>query len=553
MTSRFGKKPDGLDARFSRVLMIGLDGATFDVLRPLMQQGLMPNLAALTEEGTSGVLESTRPPITPAAWTTFMTGKGPGKHGIIDFLRYDPESNRLVFNNNQKINQKTPTIWQILSEKRYRVGSINVPMTYPPEQVNGFMISGFDTPTGKDFTWPKELQSEILSRYPDYTHEKKWERKALGGDKLFADNLRYISQSFDRGVELANFCGEKYGWDVMMVLFKLVDNLQHKAWRYLDPRTRDMDPDRHRMTVECFARLDGAIGRLRALAEDNKATILIMSDHGHGSLDAKAQPNLLLANWGYLSLRSNLARAQTRGAVWWRRLTRSKNGQPAASVGELDHDLAFDWSKTQACVLHAGIYGYLYINLKGRQKHGIVDESRYDSLRDEIRNRLLAATCRDRDGNEMKIFPEVYNTEDLYGCRRKDYPWMPDLLLAPADGLAVVKKIRGSSPVRWVPLDRLEGTHRLDGIFIAQGPGIAAGKKIHAHIEDIAPTVLAGLGERVPKDMDGNVLSAIFDEPVEVHYEPPVERKIDEHDTAAMTQRQMEEVADRLGALGYLD
>ena len=104
-----------------------------------------------------------------------------------------------------------------------------------------------------------------------------------------------------------------------------------------------------------------------------------------------------------------------------------------------------------------------------------------------------------------------------------------------------------------MPSRRSRGTHRLEGIFIAQGPGIAAGKKIHAHIEDIAPTVLAGLGERVPKDMDGNVLSAIFDEPVEVHYEPPVERKIDEHDTAAMTQRQMEEVADRLGALGYLD
>ena len=547
------KQPDGLDSRFSRVLMIGLDGATFDVLEPLMRQGVMPKLAALTAGGTAGILESTRPPITPAAWTTFMTGKGPGKHGIIDFLRYDPETNQLVFNNNQKINQKTPTIWQILSEKQYRVGSINVPMTYPPEQVNGFMISGFDTPTGKDFTWPKELQREILAKYPDYTHEKKWERKALGGEKVFAENLKYISQSFDRGVELARFCGDKYGWDVMMVLFKLVDNLQHKAWRYLDPRTRDASPERHRMTIDCFARLDVAIGKLWALAQEKDATVLIMSDHGHGSLDAKAQPNLLLANWGYLSLRSNIARAKTRGAVWWRRLTRSKNGSPVAAAGALDHDLAFDWSGTKACVLHAGIYGYLYINLKGRQKHGIVDPSDYERLRAELRDKLLAATCRDRDGREMRIFPEVHITEELYGCTRDDYPWMPDLLLAPADGLAVVKKIRGSSPVRWVPLDRLEGTHRLDGIFIANGPGIASGKKIHAHIEDIAPSVLAGLGERVPKDMDGKVLSGMFDEPVEVHYEPPQERKVDEKEPGVLTQRQMEEVADRLGALGYLD
>src|SRR5262245_49201659 len=100
--------------------MIGLDGATFDVLGPLMERGLMPNLKALAVGGASGILESTKPPITPAAWTTFMTGKGPGKHGIIDFLRYDPEANRLIFNNNQKIRQKT--IWSILSDKRYRVG-----------------------------------------------------------------------------------------------------------------------------------------------------------------------------------------------------------------------------------------------------------------------------------------------------------------------------------------------------------------------------------------------------------------------------------------------
>ncbi len=535
---------------FSRVLMIGLDGATFDVLGPLMADGAMPNLASLVAGGTSGVLESTRPPITPAAWTTFMTGKGPGKHGIIDFLRYDPTTNRLTFNNNQKISQKT--IWQILSDKEYRVGSINVPMTFPPEPVNGFMISGFDTPSGQDFTYPKELQAEILAKHPDYTHEKKWERKALGGDRIFAKNLEYISQSFERGYELARFCGGKYGWDVMMVLFKLVVNLQHKAWRYLDPRTRDSSPHRERLTRECFSKLDIVLGKLKALADEAGATVLIMSDHGHGSLDGKAQPNLLLSEWGYLSLRNNLARVKTRGTVWWRRLTKSKNGSPAGQLNELDHDLAVDWSQTRACVLHAGIYGFLYINLKGRQPHGIVDPSDYESLRDEIRQRLLSANCLDRDGQKMQVFTDVFLSEELYGCSRFDYPWMPDLLLAPSDGLAVVKKIRGKEPVRWVPLDRLEGTHRLDGIFVAHGPTIAAGKKIRAHIADIAPTLLAGLGERVPKDMDGRVLTRIFARPVSVEYEPPQERKVEELEPT-LTKRQMQEVASRLGDLGYLD
>jgi predicted AlkP superfamily phosphohydrolase/phosphomutase len=538
-------------APFSRVLLVGLDGATFDVLDPLMANGAMPQLKSLIEGGSSGVLESTKPPITPAAWTTFMTGKGPGKHGIIDFLRYDPTNNRLFFNNNQKISQKT--IWQILSDKHYKVGSINVPMTFPPEPVNGFMISGFDTPTGQDFTYPQELQAELLARYPDYTHEKKWERSAFGGDRLFARNLDYIGQSFQQGYELARFCGDKYGWHLMMVLFKLVDNLQHKAWRHLDPRTRDTNPRRRDLTIACLTKLDVVIGKLKRFAEDHGATIMLMSDHGHGSLDGKAQPNLLLAQWGYLGLRSNLARTKTRGQVWWRRLTKQRNGSPAEQPGDLDHDLAIDWRRTRACVLHAGIYGFLYINLKGRQPPaiGTVEPGEFESLRREIREKLLAAKCRDRSGRETTIFPEVHTTEEIYGCNRREYPWMPDLLLVPADGLAVVKKIRGRSPVRWVPLSRLEGTHRLEGVFVAHGPNIVADLKIRAHIADLTPTILAGLGERVPADMDGRVLQDIFRCPVTVQYEPPQDRKVEE--APVLSKEQMAEVARRLGDLGYLD
>ncbi len=534
----------------TRLLMVGLDGATFDVLGPAMDAGRMPNLKALIAEGVSGPLESTRPPITPAAWTTFMTGKGPGKHGILDFLRYDPVRHQLAFNNNQRISQKT--IWQILSEKGYRVGSINLPMTYPPEPVNGFMISGFDTPPGETFTYPRELQAELLSRYPDYTHEKKWERRVFGGDRLFAKNIEYIAHSFDRGYELARFCGGKYGWDVMMVLLKLVDNLQHKAWRYIDPRTRDQDPRRRDLVLDCLARLDVALGRLRGFAEENHATLMLMSDHGHGSLEGKAQPNLLLARWGYLHLRNNAARVQTRGQVWWHRFMKARDGTAGAT---LDHDLAIDWPRTRACVLHAGIYGFLYLNLKGRQPADIatVEPSEFEPLRQEIRERLLTATCIDRDGRAVRIFPEVHTPEALYGCNRADYPWMPDLLLAPADGLAVVKKIRGSTPVRWVPLRRMEGTHRLNGIFVAHGANVAAGRRITAHIADIAPTILAGLGERVLKDMDGRVLTEMFTKPVEVRYEPPQERKPSEAGEPLLTAGQMQEVATRLGDLGYLD
>ncbi|RMF74156.1 MAG: hypothetical protein D6744_14860, partial [Planctomycetota bacterium] len=216
----------GLAERF---LIIGLDGATFDVLNPMMDAGRMPALRRFIENGASGVLRSTKPPITPAAWTTFMTGKGPGRHGIVDFEKYHVATHRLEFNNTYEIREKT--LWEHLSDRGFRVGSINVPMTYPPRPVNGFMISGFETPSiDAEFTYPRELKQEILREIPDYNYRTNWRRRPLGGLDLLRENLDYISGSFEQGWRLTQFCGRKFGWDVLMIVYKLVDNLQHKAW-----------------------------------------------------------------------------------------------------------------------------------------------------------------------------------------------------------------------------------------------------------------------------------------------------------------------------------
>lgn len=537
---------------FERVLLIGLDGATWDILDPLVKQGRMPHLAGLIAGGCKGILNSTKPPITPAAWTTFMTGKGPGRHGIIDFLRYDAAAGRLSFNNYIEISGKT--IWELLSERGYKVGSINLPMTYPPRPVNGFMISGFDTPSVElDFTYPRELKAELLQRYPDYTHEKKWQRRILGGDRLFAENLGYITQSFQRGCELASFCGQRYGWDVMMVLFKLVDNLQHKAWRYLDPRTAHCNPRRAEMARQCFEKLDDAIGNLSRLAADHNASIMIMSDHGHGSLVGKVQPNLLLRQWGYLHLGAGASRFGVRGRQILRRLTGRKNAFADSNGHGVDRELAVDWSRTRACVLHAGIYGFCYLNVAGRQPTGIVPPAEYERLRDELRDRLQTATTRTPDGRVLPLFPEVHKPEELYQCERDEHAWLPDLILVPQPGLAVVRKIRGSRPVRWLPPRRIEGTHRVEGIFVSQGAGFCRGEQIHANIADIAPTLLAGLGLPVPIDMEGRVIHEVFDRPMTVAYEPPGARDVDASEKPLLTRAQEAEVAERLSDLGYLD
>ncbi|MGE0480441.1 MAG: alkaline phosphatase family protein, partial [Phycisphaerae bacterium] len=534
-----------------RVMIIGLDGATFDVLNPMMDRGRMPNLKRFIAQGAAGVLMSTRPPITPAAWTTFMTGKGPGRHGILDFEKFEVSTHTLTFNSTYEIREKT--LWELLSEKGLRVGSVNVPMTYPPKPVNGFMISGFETPSiDAEFTWPPSLKQDIFRVVPTYDYRTNWRRKAVGKKKILADNLEYISNSFDQGWNVAKFCGDKFGWDVLMVLYKLVDNLQHKAWKYLDPRTSHRYPEAAEMAAQCFARLDVVLGQLFDYATDHGATTLIMSDHGHGSLDGKAQPNLLLKRWGYLTLRSAWDQAAQRGAYWWHRLTKGKVTRFEQGNRGVDADLAVDWSRTQACVIHAGIYGFLYLNLKGRGPHGIVEPREYERLRDDLVGRLSTAMTRTPRGQSVPIFSEVHKTEQLYGCSRDDNPDLPDLLLVPHPGLAVVRKIRGRTPVRWQSEERLEGTHRIEGVLAMGGPHVRRGVRVDGNIVDMAPTVLAALGLRVPVDMEGRVITEAFDVAPVIEREPPV-RKIMEDHAEVYTEEDKKILERRLSDLGYLE
>lgn len=544
-----GRRP--LKPLAQRLLIIGLDGATFDVLDPMMAAGRMPTLKRFIEEGAAGVLHSTKPPITPAAWTTFMTGKGPGRHGIVDFEKYHVHTHELTFNSTYEIREKT--LWELLSDKGLRVGSINVPMTYPPEEVNGFMISGFETPsTDVDFTFPRELREDLLREIPNYNYRTNWQRKTFGGLDILRQNLGYICDSFDQSWRLTQYCGEKFGWDLLMVVMKLVDNLQHKAWKYLDPRFNKEYPREAELTAACFSRLDESLARLFAYAESNEAMVVIMSDHGHGSLDGKAQPNLLLEQWGYLKLRSGWQRAAQRTGHWKHRLTKGNANRFQQGSRGIERELAVDWSQTKACVMHAGIYGFLYINLKGRGPIGIVEPGDYETLRDEIARRLRAVTTRDRSGREVAIFPEVYKTEELYGCKREDYPDLPDLLLAPLPGLAVVRKIRGRRPVRWCSRRRLEGTHRAEGIVAVRGAGVRRGQRIEGNIIDITPTALAVLGLRVPVDMEGEVLNDAFVNKLVVEREPPVE-KVAEERPEVYTEEERRMLEKRLSELGYLE
>jgi len=540
-----------LPAVAERVLVIGLDGATMDVLGPLMDEGFMPRLAEVVRGGATGVLWSTVPPVTPAAWTTFLTGKNPGAHGALDFEYYDAKAGLIRFHSTRSLGRNR-NLWQILSDKGFRVGSVNVPLTYPPITLeNGFVVSGFETPGPQsDFVSPPRLREEILARWPDPTLKSKWKREVGGGDELFQHNLDYISASFHQGADMTIHLGEQGSWDVLMVVFKLVDNLQHKTWKYIDPRWRDRAPARRDAVKACFARLDEAIGKLLDYAATYRASILMVSDHGHGSMEGTVYPNVLLKRWGYLHLQRGWPRLRAQLA---RLIRRKSNLDALAQPVGIEKYVPADLARTRACVMHAGNGGFLFVNLKGRQPTGIVDPCDYEAIRDDLQARLQAERATDPTGQVIQVFPEVHKPEELYGCTRLDQPWMPDLILIQHDPIAVGRRIKGRNPMEWLSYGKLEGTHRKEGILIARGPGIACRNGVSANIVDCAPTILAMMGLRIPDDMHGRVITDLFEKPPRVERAAAEAFEPVEAPTEVYTEAELAEVTDRLVDLGYME
>src|SRR5262245_3903782 len=145
------------------LLVIGLDGASLDLIRPWAAAGRLPVLAGLMARGAWGRLRSTIPAATFPAWTSLVTGVNPGRHGVLDFTARIPGTYRVRFVNGS--HRQVPALWTYFGDAGRRVVVLTVPATYPPEPVAGVMVSGFDTPLTTtidgSFVHPRTLYPEI--------------------------------------------------------------------------------------------------------------------------------------------------------------------------------------------------------------------------------------------------------------------------------------------------------------------------------------------------------------------------------------------------------
>ncbi|HLK12033.1 MAG TPA: alkaline phosphatase family protein [Candidatus Binatia bacterium] len=533
------------------VVLIGLDGASHAAFGPLIASGEMPTLGGLVARGASGVVRSVVPPITPAAWSSFMTGKYPGKHGVYDFRLYDPRTYRDVFVTSRAL--RDATMWETLTAAGRRVGVIGLPVTYPPDPRAGTVVSGFDTPsTAAAFTHPPALRERILAEMPDYAFIAVPDVKDpnLERDESFADFVRQVERGFEQRTAVALDLLADGAWDVFMVHYQDVDILQHRAWRCLEEP--DAQPERTAQVRRAYRRLDTLLAALLSAAPP-RALVLVVSDHGFGPHWGRVFPNTVLRDWGYLRKdRPGKLRRSIRKRLAWLGLVEppAKRPKPEGAwisvVREtsLASVLALDWRRTRAYVAVAEMYGLLYLNVRGREPRGIVPPEEAGALRDELRARF-AALADPKDG--APVFAEVLPGEAVYP--EDPFGRRPDLVLVPRPGYTVGRDLM---PQMW--LDHfavMNGTHRPEGVLVAAGDGVRSGPlAAGADLVDLAPTVLATAGVPVPADMDGRVLTELFLEAPEVSYGPAAERA--EREAEGLAADEEDEVSRRLRALGYM-
>ena len=570
----------------SRVFIIGWDGATFDLIKPWVAEGKLPNIARLLENGSHGELRSTLPPMTFPAWSSFLTGKNPAKHGIYDFTRERPGSYDLEFVNGGQ--RRAPSFWKILSDAGKRVISISVPCTFPPEEVNGIVLSGFDA-AGLGGSSAK-LDARGMS--PASLYEEL--DRAVGGHPIGSFPIKEINDGrpdlalaklldvIGRKAATAKYLIQQYEWDCGMILFGESDGSGHHFWKYCDPDSplyTDKPAGMADSILRVYQELDRELGEILHLLPE-ETTVLMMSDHGFGGVSNVAlYPNCWMREQGLLDFRGGLSRGVSRllDATKHRAVATLPNSIQQflsrfarAQIGGIEAKVRYgiiNWEGTKAYFEENPYYPMLRINLKGRQPRGVVEPGEeYAKLRDELIERLESWT---HPTTGERIVVKAYRREELYSGSALEEA--PDILVHWADhqnytyafklsskskDFAWTEELDPHRPEVMAFFTGKSGSHRDHGIFLAEGPGIRPGVEVDgAHIVDVAPTILHLLGVPVPEDMDGRVLTETFDDAVstEVAIGAAAEETSLAGAAAEYTAGDKAVISDRLRALGYID
>lgn len=542
-----------------RLLVIGLDGATFDLLRPMVEAGWLPNLQRVLEQGAHGLLRSTVPPLTAPAWTSFQTGVNPGRHGVFSFQRRLDATLEREFVNSTAV--RGPRLWHWLAQHGLTCGVINLPMTWPPQPMppGSYLVSGMETPsTDSPFTDPPELADELRAlRYICDLRVKLHERDfhSEAGVTAIAQDLLDVLRR--REAAIFHLVAER-PTDALVVVFETPDRLQHWAWRAIEEALANdgatpLTPLQAAVAA-CYRELDRVVGRLLVDAASPETHVIFVSDHGFGPLHSRFHVDQWLAQQGWLTYAGGKAtvRQRLRGPLQRikRLVPRSLllQGRRAFAVSRIVH-----WAQTRA---YSGVTmeHAVYINLQGREPEGATPPADYDALRREIAQALLAVRD-ERPGRGQAVVQAAYLREDLYQGPYVDDA--PDLLFTLAPGYEPTSEL--SSGGVWSDASgEGAGIHQPDGILMLLGPGIVPGARLPEHdMVDVLPTLLYALGLPVATALDGDIVQAAFTPEYRMAHPPfysdaPAPEALDQTDRESYTPQDAAQIEARLAALGYL-
>lgn len=522
-----GRGPD-------RLLIIGWDGADWEILDHLIAGGYLPNVAAMVDEGARGELLSTVLSHSWAAWPSFLTGLNPGGHGVYDFMERRPNDvHRKVAATATSI--RAATFLERLSHAGHEVRAGNIPVTYPPGEVRGRIISGVAIPPGAPFINPPEWGEKLERRAPFPINGMEWIGHESDPRALVAETRRYIearTAAFELLLE--------GNWSVAACVYVAPDRLQHPFGAYLQPS----HPDFPHLTQSelaadvrgLFALLDDHLGRLRRAAGP-RTTVVLMSDHGFRPINRASNLNRILQA---LQLQRRAPGTDVVSAV---KRSPPIRGLVATRLGQrLKRHVRipgkFDPRATVAFESTAG--GGISVNLRGREADGAVAPEDYDTVRAELRDGLLSFV-----DPETGVPPvaEVFFREEVFSGPYIDLA--PDLVAIPRDLWTFSHADVVSAATTWP-----SGMHRQMGIVASIGGRTVPGNLGLRAIEDLAPTALSFC--RTPfEELDGRTIQEISG-----HEEARIgaaERADPRRTPQPLTVEQEESISKHLRDLGYIE
>ncbi len=438
-----------------RVAVLGLDGTPYTFLQRLIGQGHMPHLAGLLGEGTLARIHSVHPTVSSVAWSTYMTGVNPARHGIFGFVDRKPGSYEITIPTARAM--RAPTLWEVLSQAGRRVIVMNVPVTYPPRPVNGLLVGCFLSPTLEKATYPPDLAGR-LARLGYRLDADPWKARQ---SKEAA--LQEVNEVLERRVRALFDLLESERWDFFQCHVMETDRLHHFLWEEMEQG----HPHYAAGFLDFYRQIDDLIGRLRErLADDT--TLVVLSDHGFCTLKKEVYINHWLQERGWLRL----------------------EGDDPPRLAQIGSD----------AVAYSLDPGRVFLNVAGREPRGSVRPgAEYEALREEIA--AAAQALRDpADGQPMVA--QVLRREEVY-----EGPFLEqaaDLILVPVPGYDLKGAL--GKPALTFKGGELVGTHTYDDAFLyIQGRRIAPGDW---GIVDAMPTVLRLMGVDIPAGLDGRVCVA---------------------------------------------